>query len=82
MFDHLDSDRGIHLVAQSDLGEVDHKLDLSISISKSNTVCQEVGMKRRSPPTPQHHHHLLRPLFSVNFSTFYFFFLRELAVML
>lgn len=33
-------------MAQSDLGEVNHKLDLSISISKSNTVCQEVGMKR------------------------------------
>lgn len=37
LFDHLDSDRGIYLVDQSDLGEVDHKLGLNISISKSNT---------------------------------------------
>lgn len=36
MFDHLDSDRGIHLVGQLDLREVDHKLDLGISISKTH----------------------------------------------
>lgn len=45
MFDHLDSDRGIHLVGQLDLREVDHKLDLGISISKTH---MRRGKKRPS----------------------------------